>query len=67
MLVSSGQIEVLEQLKGEGPAWGPPLHTGKPCPPPEGAGRRRDRKGADRLSPFMTIQPYRWTSPACIT
>lgn len=45
MLVSLGQTEVLEQLKGKGPAWGPPLHTGAISSlPPEGAGRRRGRK-----------------------
>lgn len=49
MLVSSGQTEVLEQLKGEGAGLGtPPPHVGaNPGPLPEGAGRRGRRGCAD--------------------
>lgn len=46
MLVSSGQTEVLEQLKGEGPAWGPPGHTGATLSTPF-ASRRRGEGSAD--------------------
>lgn len=46
VLVSSGQTEVLEQLKGEGLGWGPPVHTGDASHlPTEGVGKRRGRKG----------------------
>lgn len=45
VLVSLGQTEVLEQLKGEGPAWGPSAPWGSLQLAPEGAGRRRGRRG----------------------
>lgn len=48
MLVSSGQTEVLEQLKGEGPGWGPPLHTGAIPSAPTESREEEGRGGADR-------------------
>lgn len=67
MLVSSGQTEVLEQLKGEGPGWGPPVHPGAtPCAPTES--REEEGRGrADRPLSLHSHQPCRWTSPACTT
>lgn len=71
VLVSSGQTEVLEQLKGEGPAWGPPLHTGAtagPPPTPKGSWEEEGQGGVlTSPSPSPPTQPSRWTSLACTT
>lgn len=68
VLVSSGQTEVLEQLKGEGLGWGPPVHTRVPPIYPQSSWEEEGQEGTlIWLSPSMPIQPCRWTSPACTT
>lgn len=57
MLVSSGQTEVLDQLKGKGPAWWSPLHTRvTPIHPERELGGRGAGRGAD-LSLSLCAHP----------
>lgn len=71
VLVSLGQTDVLEQLKGEGPAGGGGLCTLGQSPAllqrELGEGGGGARRGTELSLSSVSIQPCRWTSPACTT